>query len=253
MRNKQFIIVAVMAVSVLIPSVSFAVLGTARIPTTTKVTTGTNFCTNLTAYSSQLTAKLTGGGADLKNKQEKNQLTLQERQTTREQKLTQTRDTENADRQVIYTKLMAKATTEAQKQAVIQFQATVEAAVATRRTEVDAVRKAYWDGMASAMGGRQNSVDAARMQFTNTINTAVAAAQSACTAGTDPITVRTQFNATVKAARGQFATDRKAIDKYGPQVKALVQTRNAAVKKAFDSFHTTMEQARTALKSALKV
>lgn len=253
MRNKQFISVAIMAVTVLIPGVSFASLGVARIPTTTKVTTGINFCTNLTTYASQLTTKLAGGETNLKTRQEKNQSTLQERQATREQKLIQTRDTGDADRQVIYAKLMVKATTDAQKQAVTQFQATVEAAVLSRRTAVNTAIKAYWDGINSAMGGRQTSVDTARQNFTNAINTAVATAQSACVAGTDPVTVRTQLNASIKNAKNQFTTDRKSVDKYGPQVKALVQTRNTAVKKAFDTFHATMEQSRVTLKAALKV
>jgi len=250
MNNKRQIVAVFLATAVLVPNISYAVAAI-RTNIPVKATTTQNFCTNVTSYAARITEALTKNKANLENRQEKNKENFQERYAKRSQTLTQARVLGDADREEIYTKLMAKATTDAQKQAVQQFKATVETAVTARRSAVDVAVKAYWDALDASLNGRQSSVDSAKQTFTNAINTAVAAAQSACAGGTDPATVRTQFNATVKAAKTQFSTDRKAIDKYGPQVKAIVTTRNAEVKKAFDAFRATMEQARTALKASL--
>ncbi len=257
MRNKQIVVAVLMVAASLAPSFAFAALGArvnARTEVSAKVPAGANFCTNLNTYATRITESLTKGSGNLESRQGKNRETLQQRQVARTEKLTETRETGDADRQAIYARLMANAsTTEAHKQAVIQFQATVEAAVTTRRAAVDAAIKAYWDGMNSAMSGRQASIDAARTKFVAAINSAVSTAQASCASNADAGMVKAQFTASVSAAKTQFVTDRKGIDKYGPQVKALVQTRNVAVKKAFDAFHATMEQARITLKAALKV
>ncbi|MBI5530544.1 MAG: hypothetical protein HY918_03515 [Candidatus Doudnabacteria bacterium] len=256
MRNKQVAVAVLMVAASILPNFAFAALGArvnASAEISAKVPAGANFCTNLNTYAARITENLTKGSGNLENKQGENKQKLQERQVSRAEKLSETRDTGDADRQAIYAKLMANAsTTEAHKQAVIQFQATVEAAVTTRRAAVDAAIKAYWDGMNSALSGRQASIEAARTKFITAINAAISTAQSSCASNADAGMVKAQFRTSVEAARTQFATDRKAIDKYGPQVKALVQTRNAAVRKAFDAFHATMEQARITLKAALK-
>ena len=256
MRNKQILVAAVMIAASIAPSFAFAALGTrinANATISAKVPAGANFCTNLNTYTNRIAESLTKGSANLDGRQSKNRETLQERETTRAEKLTQTREYGDADRQEIYARLMANAsTTEAHKQAVIQFQATVEAAVTARRGAVDAAIKTYWDGMNSAMSGRQTSIDAARAKFVTAVNSAISTAQSSCASNADAGMVKAQFTASIAAAKTQFSTDRKAIDKYGEQVKALVQTRNTAVRKAFDDFHKTMEQARITLKTALK-
>lgn len=250
MNNQRQIVAVFLTVAFLVPNISYAVAAV-RTNAPAKVDTTQNFCTNVNSYTARIAEALTKNKANLDNRQEKNKENFQERYEKRSQALTETRALGDADRGEIYARLMAKATTDVQKQAVEEFKASVEAAVATRRSAVDKALKAYWDALDTALNGRQSSVDYAKQTFANAINTAVATAQSACSAGNDPATVRTQFNASVKAAKTQFATDRKAIDKYGPQVKAIVATRNAEVKKALEAFKVTMQQVRAALKAAL--
>jgi hypothetical protein len=62
--------------------------------------------------------------------------------------------------------------------------------------------------------------------------------------------VRTQFRASIQAARNGLQTELKNAEKIGEQVKTLSETKRAAVRAAMDAFKATMEQARTELKAA---
>lgn len=209
-----------------------------------------NFCTNLGSFSAQVNSRLALAGGNLDEKQKQRQENVDAREKNRQQDLTKLRTEGDADRQAIYKQLTDKAATEAQKQAIIAFQNTMEAAVTARRQAVDAAITAYWTGVKQLLDGRQAQVSSARQALATALSAALTAAQSACDGGTAPATVRSQFAAAVKAANAKFAADKQSIDKIGVQIKALVQTRNQAFKKAFDDFHATAEQARKTLKAA---
>lgn len=251
METKLKIAGVLTAASLLLPAFALAALPVRQnTQGTASSTPAVNFCTTLPQLTAQINNRLAQSTTNLQNRQQEIQTKVQERQTTRTQQLTQARIKANQDRQVIYQQLMAKATTDAQKQAVITFQNTIEAAVTTRQTAVDAARQAYWSALDNALVSRKTAVDTARQNFFSAVQTALTTASSQCTAGTAPATVRQTFQAALQTAKTQFSANRKAVDKIGPQVKALVQTRNTAIKKAMDDFKKTAEQARLTLKTA---
>lgn len=250
MNNKFKIVATITVLSMFAPVLVLAAADVAPKPVQIKAE-AVNFCTNVNSYATRVTNQLANNEGNLKNRQEQNQNALKERETNRDRQLIQTRNYGDADRLEVYNRLEEKAVTEAQKQAVAQFKTAVEAAVAARRASVDAAIKTYWEGMNTAMDGRESAVSTAKENFINALNSAVGTAKEGCTAGTAPATVRQQFMASVQAAKTKFNTDRKAIDKYGPQVKALVQTRNQEVQKAMSEFKKVMEQQRLILKATL--
>lgn len=247
MEIKHKIAGGLIAVSLMAPAFALAAL---PVRTSTTTPTAVNFCTNLPNLTTQVNTRISANEKNLESRQQQRQTQVQERQTKREQQLGQIRTNGDQDRQAIYQQLMAKATTEEQKQAVTAFQNAIEAAVTTRRTAVDAALKTYWAALDSALAARRTAVATARQNFSASIQAALTTASTQCSSGVAPATVRKNFQASLEAAKTQFATNRKAIDKIGPQVKTIVQTRNAAVKKAMTDFKATAEQARTELKAA---
>jgi hypothetical protein len=250
-------------------SASIALLATAapafaitpeRANTTTttgeKVATKTptqNFCTQLSTLSAKLTTKQ--GDTETKLRQRKATTTQEQtdRKNKRAQQLAEMRAKADAERASMYEQLLVKATTSAQKQAVADFKVAIEAAVTARRTAVDAAIKAYWDGVASIMNARKEAVTNAGADLKTTVKKALDTAKSECDAGTAPATVRQNFANTLKAAKTELTNDRKAIDKAGTQIKALAETRNAAIKKAIDDFKKMAEKARATFKAAFEI
>ena len=55
----------------------------------------------------------------------------------------------------------------------------------------------------------------------------------------------------MKAARESLKGDRSAFDKIGDDVKALAETKKAAIDAAMKTFKSTVETAREKLKAAL--
>jgi len=209
-----------------------------------------NFCTNLPTLSSQINAKITSGETNLAARQQEALQAAQDRMTKRAQALAVTRTQGDQERVAIYAQLSAKATTTAQSQAVAQFQAAIEAGVTARRAAVDAAIRAYWSGVSAALSARQAAIKTAEQNFTVSLQAALTTATTECSSGVAAATARAHFAASLKSAQVKFISDRKAVDKTGPQIKALVQTRNAAVEAAMSAFKATAVKARADLKVA---
>jgi len=248
MATKIFkFLAAVFAVSFLVaPVFAFADTGVA----VDRVAPEISFCSNLSTFSSTVNARLSMAQTNLNSRQTQRNSNVTNREAKRTKELTDLRAAQDSERIAIYAKLGVKATTTSETQAVAEFKATIEAAVTVRRAAVNAAMDAYGAGLDSVLQARQAAVQTARQNLNASILAAITAAQKACSDGTASATVRANFAASVKAAQTQFITDRKAIDKAGPQIKALAKTRNAAVKKAMDDFHTAAENARVELKAA---
>jgi hypothetical protein len=148
-----------------------------------------------------------------------------------------------------YDALMAKATTDAQRAAVVTFQTKTTQAIEVRRAAIDKAVKEYRLGVDALINGKFGTLDTAVTTLKSSIASAVAEAKSACTTGTDPATVAMTFKSRVKAAHDAFKANRSdaAIK---AQIETLISTRKSAVAAAVSTFKTTMEAAKTELKTA---
>lgn len=183
------------------------------------------FCTVISTKSVQLETRLT----DLQTK-------LSRAQDERIAKLNQLR----ADRDA---RLQAK-----RAQAVAPSEASIQAAIAARKVAVDTAMKTFRDGLDQLLAAHKASIINITTAYKTAVEDAVAKAKSDCAAGGAPATVRATFMATMKSAKDKMQTDRKALEKLGPQAEALAKTRNAEVQKAMEDFKTAMEKAHTDFK-----
>jgi hypothetical protein len=213
------------------------------------VQSSADFCANISKLSTQVADKFTKNEGDISSKQQLRKHDLEDRQNKRVEDLTNSRTDADQNRQQIYTQLLAKSTTDAQKAAVEQFKTSLEAAVATRRTAVDAAIKTFQTGTTTLLSSRQTGVSTAETDFKAAVQSAVTAATTACSSGTASATVRQQFGAAVQAAQQKFKTERKPVDASKDQLKALQQQRDTAIKKAFDDFQASAKVSRDVLKS----
>ncbi len=170
----------------------------------------------------------------------------------RDTNLASTRTKEDAQRQQWYVTLESKAGTDATKLAAVKdFEGAMEAAVKTRRAAIDAAIASFRSSVDATHGTRSTDVTAALAAFKSAVDAATATAKSSCSAGTDPATIRSTFQASVKSAREALDTARKSTDTVGSQVKTLTDTRKTAVDSAMNAFKSTMQSAVTKLRAAL--
>lgn len=252
-KNK---LAAVLTVAVLIsPAFVLADNGQSRNPAADasqqkNAAAAQNFCTRLSDYSSRVINQINDSKNKLSSNRDDQSKTIADRRRQEDRELQQTRITDQQRRQSAFNQLDAMATTDAEKQAVSQFETTIIAAIRARQSAVDAAMHAYQTGVKNIIARRGTAEQTAEQNFENAVQAAITNATAQCAAGTSATSVRDTLNAALKAARTQFQADRKAVDKAGSQISALAQTRNAAVKKAMSDFQTALNSARTALKAA---
>ena len=168
-------------------------------------------------------------------------------------KMTAARIAADAERQKNFAKLEGKATTDAQKQAVHDFETAVLAAVTARRAAVDAANTAYKQAALAAITQRQTQLKTAATSYKTAVANAVVAAKASCAAGTAPATVRTTFQVALKTARTNLQAALQNANKVRPNLDAPKAARKAAIAQADATFKAAIAQALVALKAALPV
>lgn len=149
----------------------------------------------------------------------------------------------------VYGNLTAKATTDAEKQAVAVFQAAVEAAAKTRQEALKAANTTFHAGVDQIAAKEKSTADAAAATFKSSLDAAVSTASGQCAAGTSSISVALAFRASVAAATAKFKATLAPEDIRG-QVKQLTDAYRESVKAATTAYRTAVQQAAQTLKSA---
>lgn len=213
---------------------------------------GQNFCTRLDSlaskYEQNINTKLSG---------------LQDRLTTRTQKMAGNRDAFNQkldqqraqwkqNRSALYAKLNAKATTDAQKQAVATFKIAIDAAVQAREAAVDAARSTYRNAVDQLVNQHRTDGLQTLSAFQTSVKNAIDTAKTECASGANPATVRTELQNTLASSRSARQDGVKKIDKIGPQLEVLVRARNAAVQQAMETYRNAVKQATETLRAAFR-
>ena len=169
------------------------------------------------------------------------------------QKLNQDRSAWAKNRQDIYSRLEARAKTDAEKQAVATFQTAIENAVSARESAVNAARTAFWQGLDQLISQHRTAIGQVLNNYLTAVQAAITKAQSSCAGGASSSTVRQAFFAALRSARQARIQGMQSVDKIGPQVSALVHTRNEAVKQAVQTYENALKAAVAALKAVFAV
>lgn len=240
--------------SMLIPSLALAQTPRERLQDARENAAGTggkNFCTNIdTAVSRINDARGKAQEKKTENRMDKSGK-LVERRGTKDGKLDDKRSEHDANRSAAYAKMYEKATTTAQKAAVDAFKTTIEASVTKRKAAVDTAIATFRTSADKLITDRTAAVDAAAATHKAAVDAAIAKAKADCAAGTDAATVRSTLQASLKAANEAFRTAAKRPEDLDDQVKALRETRDAAIKSAMTTFKSEYDAAKATLKTAL--
>ncbi len=156
------------------------------------------------------------------------------------------------DRNLQYQKLYSKATTDTQKLAIDAFRSTIEAAVLKRRSDVDSAVNAYRRAIEVNILDKQGGVNSMIVEYKSAIAVAQNKAQTSCTKGTDPITVREEFKSDIKSAQNNLTAGKNGIEKINDDISAASKTREKAIESAVAEFKATVNQVQDSLKATLK-
>ncbi len=209
-----------------------------------------NFCSRLSEFHSKVDQKITNLDTKLEEKINQILTRLGVRWNNRDTRLTEKKEKWDTNRNEHYAKLIERAKTEEQKQAVNKFIEKIEVAVAVRRTAVNAAIQTFRQGLEQARTTRQSSIRTAVSVFKNSVNSAFEKAESDCKKGVDKTAISKELKTSLKNARDKLTDDKQTIEKLGPVMSGLVTTKNQAIQKAFQDFKTVVEEARKELKVA---
>lgn len=247
--NKTFtkVLTLTLATSLLAPVVSFA-----QTTPGANVTPSKLFCSKIDQVVAPIDQRFAEREAKLQAKRQETADNLTKKISDRDAHLAEVRATADANRKAEYAKLEARATTDAQKQAVAAFEATTDAAIAARKAAVDSAISMLRQNVAQAIATRKAAVDTATNTFKTAKTAAIQKAKTDCAAGVDAKTVRDTFKASMKTAQNKLKSDYQAIDKVKGSFETIRTEKKQALDKAFADFKTTMEKARTDLKLAFQ-
>ena len=211
----------------------------------------TGFCVRVGNVKSELTTKLNQLETNRGSKRAEILDNLQKRKRTQADEIQEKREGLKTDFSERIGKLRAKYTTVADSAAIAAFKASVDSALATRKSAVDAAVAAYKTAVTQLVTTRQDGIKTAAAAFKSAVSAANTKAAADCAAGIDPTTVRTALMNSIKAANQQFRTDVRALDKIGSQIETAAKTRNDAIKDANRAFKASVKLAGQTLKAAL--
>ncbi len=247
-------IILLFAVIILSPKNIYAIeVTTTKQESSTANSKTSPFCTNLATESAKVKANL----SELSNK-----LTA----AWTQQSTTKTTDWQKVDQQVSanraaadtkltdsLAKLTEKATNDTQKQAITDYADAINAALATRRNDIDTARTTFRSAVDGLLTTRQNTVLTQLNNFQSSVDTAIATATDACT--TDPtsgVAVHKAYQDSLATARTTFQSNRLSDDKVKTELPQLTAVRDASFKAIDATFQASMNAAKTALQTALK-
>lgn len=168
-------------------------------------------------------------------------------------KRTEARLMADQKREEHYAKLTEKAVTDVQKQAVEVFKQAVEKAVSDRRTAQDTARQSYRSGVDAILANRKSTLEAESGDFKLAVEAALAKAKTSCENGTPVDTVKSVLKTDLEAAKSALKTAKDENGKVSEEIRALVEVRKTAIQSAKEAFDAAMQDAKTALETALGV
>lgn len=210
-----------------------------------------NFCTNFSSLSDKYKQNIDNQIAKLQEKINSETQKIEANRQTFDNNLEKNRTKWEINRHDIYDKINGKAVTDAQKQALAAFKTAVEAAVTAREKAVDEARLAYRQSLDQLIFQRKSGILETFNNFKSAIESTIQQVKSNCSSGiTSPAYIRQIYQQNMNAARTARITALQEIDKIGPKIKELAQTRNAAIQQALKTYQSALKTAIANLKAA---
>lgn len=212
---------------------------------------GGAFCMNLSTKASNVTSRLTSLKARVVTAWQNQDARLSTLESRVDTKVAADRVAATARRASEFKKLEAKATTDAEKVAVTNYENSVNQAVTARRVAIDAARATFRIAVKNAILARRNTLSDQTDAFIMSAGNALSIAESSCNSNGDtPAAIRHTLQVSLKTARLTFIGDRQSDGKTPAIVRQLAQTRVAAFKAADQTFQSAIKAAAQTLKAA---
>ena len=144
--------------------------------------------------------------------------------------------------------LEAKAKTDAERKAISAFKVSIEKAIMSRKTAVDAANVAFRSAVDKALNDRMTSFNAATTTFKMSVDKATQKAKSECASKQTSNTTRDAFRNALKDARLVLENNAKGVTQIN--VDAAMKIRNAALEKAQKDFAGAVDKALKDLKAS---
>lgn len=212
----------------------------------------TDFCSRFSQVEEKLDSRFEERIGRFHEKQAARVENLNDRRTEREQKLADHRENADQKRQALYDRLSQHADTDEEKAAVKTFKQGLEVAADTRQAAIDKAISDYQNGVGDEIAKRKAATNQLVATLKSEKRAAFNKAEAACQAGADFQNVRKVLKADLKAAREKFVSGHQNLEKISDAIKALGETRRDAVKDATNTFKSTVEQLKEALKEVFE-
>ncbi len=211
------------------------------------------FCQRITTVESNWTEHLQGKQMSAKGMMEKMKNMLGMRDL-RDKQRGGMMEMANKNMDERNTALRAKATTDAEKAAVETFITTMTNAEKARIASVDAAVATYRSGVDAIIAGKTDAGSVAYGTFKTSVESAIATAKTACAVtGADDKAIASAFKTSVQTATKTLKASTADMTAIKASVKALADTRKTAVDTAQEAFKTAVDTARTELEKVMKL
>ena len=240
-KNKvvSFTVSMAMVMQFVLPTMSYAQNGG---------TTSDNFCSRIETVFSQIDQRMASRQAKLAQINSQRQSNLAANRNRVDTELAKKRSDWSSNRAKQYAALESRAKTPEQVEAVGIFKASIEEAIATRKTAVDAAMSAFRSSLDQNIITRNTAITAAITNFTNKTNAAQDKAKADCAAKVKILTIAKNYRTSMVSARTEYLNALRAIEKIN--AVNLLAIRRQAINKAISDFLAASEKARIALKAA---
>lgn len=234
----------VIASLLLTPFISSAQIGTR--------TGDARFCDTIDATESKLMAALDKNLDTAVTRYQAHLKTLEQKKDTAVAQLEAKRDQVDVKWEAQVASMKAKAKTDAQKAAVNEYVATVEALAAERRADVNAAVGVFANAAAGLRDNMETEYLALIEAHRADVQAAFDKASASCASGVAAATVAATLRTDLSAAREEFRVARQAFSQRADFTE-IRKVRVAASAAAREEFRKGLEEANKKLRAALTV
>lgn len=134
-----------------------------------------------------------------------------------------------------------------QKQAIENYQSSLNIAINTRRAAIDEAQAEYNSKLAELVNSHQLAVRQAEDALIGEVRKSFDTAKQACASDSNTMNIKYQLTTNLKTAKASFAQTKQSFSNGSLEYRELTQKRNQAVTKAVNEFKMSELQAREQL------
>lgn len=233
------------------PTTTTPILPRPKIADDSGMKTGEFFCSRIPKLGAELEMKSSEREVTLLKKREEIRNNVKERKDKVEEKLSERRDewSDNFDKR--FAAIESRAKTDAEKNAARQFHASIELAISTRRSAIDAATAIFKSASDNSASVRKAKIDEITETYRMAVKSATEKAKADCAKNPRDIkSIREEYEASLKSAKKKFDTDRKAVETLKNNLNEEAKIYKQAIENANAEFKVKVQNALDELKKA---